>query len=33
MTWDNLHSVKQNGKYETEYIPFPEVEADFFRKA
>lgn len=29
LLWYNLHEVKRNGKYETEFIPLPEVEADF----
>lgn len=32
LSWHNLHSVKRNGKLETEFIPLPEVELDYHEK-
>jgi len=30
--WNNLRKVERNGEFETEYIPFPIVEANFNEK-
>ncbi|MBQ7875644.1 MAG: hypothetical protein IJ306_10920 [Oscillospiraceae bacterium] len=32
LSWYNLHNVKRNGKFEVEFMPFPEVELDFPEK-